>query len=348
MTALDFSRARIQELITHHVGNKVNDEGIHLSDELSAFPPETETFLLQYFLSPLREELFYAFTHAVKLDMNEVFTLVTRIFNDHSDFINDSKRLAKMLYEYTAHPKIKSGELNVVYLTEVMLDNKKVDALGLYKSETNVPFLKMKNRRGKYDIDHEMGFEIKSVDKGCLIFNTQPETGFKVLTIDNSSKSSEAQYWKDDFLKLRPIANEFHQTHQFLAITKNFVTQQLDEDFEVSKADKIDLLNRSVAYFKAHDTFDKSEFEQQVLQDATIIKSFQNFDHQYRTDHDIELKDSFDISALAVKKQARVFKSVLKLDKNFHIYIHGNRELIEQGVEKDGRKYYKIYFDQES
>jgi hypothetical protein len=57
--------------------------------------------------------------------------------------------------------------------------------------------------------------------------------------------------------------------------------------------------------------------------------------------------DSFEISTQAVKKQARIFKSVLKLDKNFHIYIHGNRDMIEQGVEKDGRKYYKIYFENE-
>ena len=55
----------------------------------------------------------------------------------------------------------------------------------------------------------------------------------------------------------------------------------------------------------------------------------------------------FDISNKAVKNQARVFKSILKLDKNFHIYIHGNKELIEKGTESDGRKYYKIYYDQE-
>ena len=79
-----------------------------------------------------------------------------------------------------------------------------------------------------------------------------------------------------------------------------------------------------------------------------MIKSFQNFDEIYREENEIELDDNFDISAQAVKKQARVFKSVLKLDKNFHIYIHGNRELIEQGVEKDGRKFYKIYFEEES
>jgi hypothetical protein len=59
------------------------------------------------------------------------------------------------------------------------------------------------------------------------------------------------------------------------------------------------------------------------------------------------LKDNFKISQQAVKKQARVFKSVLKLDRNFHIYIHGDRELIQQGVERDGRKYYKIYYNEE-
>ena len=49
-----------------------------------------------------------------------------------------------------------------------------------------------------------------------------------------------------------------------------------------------------------------------------------------------------------MKKQSRAFKSVLKLDKNFHIYIHGDRELIEQGGDKDGRKFYKIYYEDEA
>jgi hypothetical protein len=105
---------------------------------------------------------------------------------------------------------------------------------------------------------------------------------------------------------------------------------------------------RSVEYFKTRESFDKKEFEKEVFQDAGIIKSFRNFDSNYREENDIELTDNFDISPQAVKKQARVFKSVLKLDKNFHIYIHGDRELIEQGVDKDGRKYYTIYYQDES
>jgi hypothetical protein len=40
---------------------------------------------------------------------------------------------------------------------------------------------------------------------------------------------------------------------------------------------------------------------------------------------------------------------VIKLDKNFHIYVHGNRELIEKGYDEVLQKhYYKIYFDQEA
>jgi len=60
------------------------------------------------------------------------------------------------------------------------------------------------------------------------------------------------------------------------------------------------------------------------------------------------ISDNFVISESAVKKQARSIKSIIKLDKNFHIYVHGHRELIEQGVDEAGRKFYKIYYSEES
>ena len=132
-------------------------------------------------------------------------------------------------------------------------------------------------------------------------------------------------------------------TKEFLGIAKNFVVKQLSEDFEVSKSDQIDLLNRSVEYFKENDSFDKKDFEKKVFQEPEIIKSFRSYDTSYREDNDLEIEDQFEISKPAVKKQSKVFK----LDKNFHIYIHGNKDMIERGVEKDGRKFYKIYFESE-
>jgi len=77
------------------------------------------------------------------------------------------------------------------------------------------------------------------------------------------------------------------------------------------------------------------------------VDRFQKFGERYGEERALDLDDRFTISADAVKKQARVFKSVLKLDKNFHIYIHGDRNKIERGVDEAGRKFYKIYYEQE-
>ena len=42
-----------------------------------------------------------------------------------------------------------------------------------------------------------------------------------------------------------------------------------------------------------------------------------------------------------------MIKSVIKLDKNFSLYIHANRQLIEQG-EDDKGTFYKIYYKEQN
>ncbi len=348
MNKIDFTQVDIEKIITHQIGNKLRDEKYSLSNEESNLKPDTKNYLLKYFFSLLKTEELYRFTHAVNIEMNEVFTLTRDIFSDSDSFISNSQNIAKLLYEQSMHPKIKEGQLNIALFSNILIEDELVNVLGIFKSETSSPFIQMRKQKSNYNIIHETGFDLKSMDKGCLIFNTDIENGYKILIIDNSSKSNEAQYWKDDFLNVSVLKNEYHQTNEFLGITKQFVTKQLDEDFEVSKADKIDFLNRSVDYFKNHEAFDKKEFEEQVFGDSTVIESFRKFDQTYRQENEVELADHFEISAQAVKKQARVFKNVLKLDKNFHIYIHGNRELIEQGIDENGRKYYKIYYEEEN
>jgi hypothetical protein len=101
-------------------------------------------------------------------------------------------------------------------------------------------------------------------------------------------------------------------------------------------------------FFKSKHHFDKNEFEEEVLEDPSVIKSFRDYERS-RSGNEWDSAEQFEISAQAVKKQVRIFKSVLKLDKNFHIYIHGNRELIEKGFDEVANKhFYKIYFDQET
>lgn len=341
------SIGNMDKLIVHFVGNKNNGDGVRFSSEETNFQNVEEHFNLLVNNSFNFEEL-YSFHFLPKVELNPVYQFVKSIFEDKSSFIDQTQNCSRILYDKSNHPKIKSGELQVAYFTGCAINGKTVDAVGFFKSENKETFLKVLTSKVGFDLESEKGIAVRKLDKGCLIFNTKAKDGYLVSVVDNTNRGEEAQYWKEEFLGVQPIANEYHQTNKFLGIAKNFVTKQLDEEFEVSKADKIDLLNRSVEYFKTHETFDKKEFEEEVFQDSGIIKSFRNFDNSYRQENEIEITDSFDISPQAVKKQARVFKSVLKLDKNFHIYIHGNREMIEQGVEKDGRKYYKIYYNEEN
>jgi hypothetical protein len=84
------------------------------------------------------------------------------------------------------------------------------------------------------------------------------------------------------------------------------------------------------------------------MQQPAIIDSFNAYKSDFEQERDLQINQNFDISAAAVKKQSRVLKSVIKLDKNFHIYVHGNRDFIEKGYdEATGLHYYKLMFKEE-
>ena len=346
---LDYSNTSINKVSVHQVGNKTNGELLKLSKApMDASDDKLHGLLKKFFLHSFVTPEFYNFTFSNEnAALNPLYNYASQVFDSPQLFHANTMNIAKHLFELSVHPQIKSGDLFVACFSNIRMADELTDAVGIFKSENRQEFLKVDTASDNFLLQYEDGINIEKLDKGCLILNTGREHGYKVCIIDKSNKAGEAQYWKDSFLQLKPCSDDYHHTKEFLNIAKNYVTEQLSEEFEVSKADKIDLLNRSVQYFKENETFDKGDFEQEVFRDENMIKSFQNFDGLYRQENEIELEDNFDISAQAVKKQARVFKSVLKLDKNFHIYIHGDKELIEKGMEADGRKFYKIYFDQE-
>lgn len=340
---------KLNKLIIHNIGNKSNADGVRFSAEMTDFG-NVEEIINKLIVSNFKFDEIYQFYFIPYLDLNPVYSFVSSIFSNTEDenFIEQSKNVGRYLYDKSTHPQIKSGELCIFYMSDSSIDGEITDCIGVFKSENKETILKIEDKKTKYGLSDVSGINIRKLDKGCLIFNLEKDNGYLVALVDNTNKNIEAQYWKDDFLSVKPQKNEYHQTNEFLGITKQFVTKQLDEDFEVSKTDKIDFLNRSVDYFKKNETFDKQQFEEEVFGDSNVIESFRKFDQTYRQENEVELADKFEISAQAVKKQARVFKSVLKLDKNFHIYIHGNREMIEQGIDENGRKYYKIYYEEEN
>jgi hypothetical protein len=347
---MEFGNATLNKLIVHRVGNKLLEDGVTLSSDninLSQQPALTE-ILTSYFLSQFKDPAFYRFHHVSSLELNEIYSISYALFESVRAFTKKSKDIASILYEYSNHPKIKSGELYVAYFDECRVGTEVTDAIGIFKSENKETFLKVFENDGSLQINHDEGINIRKLDKGCLIFNTEADEGFKVCVVDNLNASNEAQYWKDEFLKLTPVADNYFQTKNYLSLTKDYVTGRLDEDFEVSKADQIDYLNRSIEYFKKNEQFNEQEFASAVFEHKEVINSFKKYKKEFQNENDLDIVSEFEISNYAVKKQTKVFKSVLKLDRNFHVYIHGNRDLIEKGVDEDGRKYYKLYYNEES
>lgn len=345
-----FTDANLERIGVHYTGNKQNGGGLllskqeqRLSDDLKARMREA---LLQRFTNCHER---YSFTHASSLEFNEVYSHARALFADRSYFYEQSVNIARHLFESSLHPKIKPGELYVGLFNSILDDEDSLEAIGLFKAETKSLFADLVPGDEDLDLQLKEGVELARIDKGCLILNREEEKGFELLIYDSNGKGEEAQYWKDKFLGVLIRQNEFLRTQEFLTLTKNFVTQKMPDEFEVSKTEQIDILNRSMDYFKTHGNFDRQEFESEVLHHDDLIRSFRNFDEQNRRDNDLETVGEFGISPQAVKRQARVFKSVIKLDKNFHIYVHGNRELIEKGYDEALQKhYYKIYFDQEA
>lgn len=347
-----FPEAVLSETSIHRIGNQAQDEFYVLSEQSMDIQDEQlKNLLMRYFLGPFEKvnEIYRFFHPNEDLNLNEVFHFVSQIFEDGTKFHENSQQLAKFLYGISSHPKIKAGELYVCYFENVQIEGAVHDAIGIFKSETKEAYLKVSPEQAGFALSYEEeAVNINKLDKGCLIFNTEKEEGYKVAVIDQTNKSAEAVYWKDDFLKLKVRNDNYNQTSNVMGVYKSFVTEKLDQEYDITKADKIDLLNRSMKYFKEKESFDLDEFSQEVIGNEDGIASFKNFKKSYEDEFDTAIADSFDISGAAVKKQARAFKSVLKLDKNFHIYIHGNKELIEKGFDEDkSMNYYKVYFKEE-
>lgn len=329
------------------MGNKNNDEGVILSDITTNLTPELRIALIKYFLQSFdgKEEA-WNFTHEDDVRFNEISSYATEMF-EGADFVDVSKKVARHLYESSVHPNIKGGELFVVNLSNVVYEGKSVAALGLFKSETKDTFLRFVSKNNNLEVENEIGANVNRLDKGCIILNHTDEKGYYVFTLDSSNRT-DAKYWTGDFLGISPRQNEYSYTKDVLALAKKFVVKVLPGEHEVTKADQVELLNKSVNYFKENKEFSMRGFEENVFGDERIIESFNRHKEAYAQEREIGLEENFSISESAVKTQERRMKSVIKLDKNFHIYVHGGEQLIEQEFDEErGMKYYKLYFREE-
>lgn len=286
----------------------------------------------------------FSLSHQIDVKYNEIFSISQEIFSKRDISVTETVDLAKHLYEQSTHPKIKGGEFYIVYFKDFVVNDKNVDAIGLFKSENKDTFLKIHSNGGNFEIESESGININKLDKGCVIFNTERENGYLVAIVDNTNKGSEAKYWTDDFLHVRPRKDSFNQTQNMLSLCKSFVSQLPSDNGKVEKAT---YMNRSVEALK-EESVNINSFAEQVFETPELVSEFKQYKETYQKERDIEIDDTFETASTAIKRRATGTMTTIKLDKNFDINIHGGEQYIVRGYDEErGMYYYQLFFKEE-
>ncbi len=348
---INLFNAQIDSLSLHRVGNKNRNEGVFLSDGIQPLNDETRGLLKEFFLKPFREkeENYFRLSHEADVTFNEIYQFVTEIFKNPVNGHDQSKKIAQYLYDQSNHPHIKSGEVFIANLSNVLVDNEKVEAVGIFKSELKQEFLQFEEKGTRLDMILEQGINLNKLDKGCLIFNLLAEEGYKVLSVDGNRYDSK--YWLENFLGVNVLPDENFYTKNYLKFCQNFAKDVVlpAED----KQQEVLFMNRAVNHFAKNDAFEESNFLNEVMDNPDLIPEFKHYKVEKGPKYSIEDVSNFSIANKAVSDSRKKIKNVIQLDTNIQIKMDFiNPESTERFVEKgwDEEKqmyYYLVYFNKE-
>jgi hypothetical protein len=341
---LNYGNATLAQVSLHRCGDRNQNEGTTFSEKPLDLNEETERTLCDFMVAPfsrLFEEFRFNSESLVK-------PLIEDVFAGTLDLFEASKEITDLMYEVGEHPKIGSGDVLVGFIKGLVFEESISDAICIVKIESKENFLITNFNKGDTSFKFRLGSRSSRIEKAFLVLNKEDEQGYRSYAIDSGSRGDEAYYWKDRFLGLEPKQDKHFQTKQLISVYKDFVVDEVAKNFEATKADQADLIQRSINYLKGNEKFNMEEFQNQVIVQPEVIDAFKGYVNQQAIASDYQIPEEFEISEPALKKQGKFIKSVIKLDKNFHVYVHGSRENIERGFdEATGRFYYKLFFKEE-
>lgn len=349
----DFSDAQLESLVIHKVGNKHHDEGLVVSPGLTQLKDvEVEQLLMEYFLSSFKGDTLYRFHDDFDINLNKVYSNVSKIFLEKDEFYEQSISILQHLYENSTHPNIKSGEFYMAYITGALINGNPRDVIGIFKTENKDIYLKVTEQNQEFDVDYERGINVKKLDKGCLVFNANSQDGFKVGIVDKTNKEEEeALFWKNDFLGLAELQDDNFHTKTYMGLCQDFCENIYGTIYEADKKEQVEFLDGALDYFTEKSQFDVDRFADEVIQDPQCREDFVNYKEDFEEAHQLEPRESFNISEQAVSKMKRKFKGTIKLDTGIQIKIEngsGGTRQIERGFDDERRMhFYKIYFNEE-
>ncbi len=344
-----YHAAKISSMALAKVGNPTRNETLKTSKELCRVGERDSEVLTFAFLKPFKNLERQHFHHHSDVSQNEIHRSVTAVFKQPAALLDSGRQIARHLFSKSNHPNIKSGDLCVSIVEDVMVEGIKHQAICIIKSESRVPFLEISDQDGDLKLTTHNGIYPEKIDKGCLIIDRDAEDGYLVYTFDKSS--GESQFWVRDFLALRPKKDAAFMTKQYAEMCVSFAEEGLPED--MAQEEKFQVANKALAYFDEKDEFDEGAFKQEALTEPAIIEKFNEYKSNFVDEDGKPIDNQFPIEKKAAKKASSKLKSLLKLDTGVTLrftpnFVDEAEKCFERGMDEEkGMKFIKIYYNEE-
>lgn len=342
--------ASISKFIIHKVGNKFNDTKNAFSDKVVDFDEASYELMLPFLLRPFGSLVqSHRFNHHADINLNEINSYSTQLFNDDDAFIDISKHIVTHLYEQSTSAQIKTGDVLIVMFEGIEFRDMTTNAIGIFKIESKVNFFQTYLENNSYDVLVQKGISSKKVDKGCLILNQADTEGKIIFTVDNNSY--DTQYWINKFLNIKYADDANNHTHQYIELCKEFSTDVLKTSYSIQ--DKNTFLAKTVDFFKENEIVNIERFKEEVLDDEKAIKLFEDYKKDYEDEQNLVIRNQFDVAEAVVKKEKKKIKTEIKLDTNIQIKLDidapdASAEYMERGFDNEKKMYYyKVFFNAE-
>lgn len=332
----------IMKVIAHKVGNKVAGTGCFMSDVRTGAGDQQRKALMNMCLGPYKDEGSLKFFHPSSLGCNLVYDVTSRIFDNPDSFIDQSKNLARHLYDVTVGINDREGQMVVLYFKNFIVEGDTVDAVGIFKCEKKDMILSSIPNNADNGIDFVIEKGISSFDKGCLIFNKDRENGYVVYAFEATGKPRQSELWFSDFLSVKKRADSYNCTESMMLFASKFIKQAIPSRFEASTKDIAEILERAKLFFKEEGFFYTDQFFHDVLEQEDIIDLWK--ETVKAQDDPLLNLEEFGLSVQAVKRYQRKFDSDIVLDGKTKI----NRGIDHESGEDDRGKYYKVYYKQQT
>lgn len=339
---IDHSQTKLTALALHRVGNLHREEANFLSERTAQLSDEQEALLMAFSLRPFLKctevhEFAEGGSATVKL-------AATAILKDPETLLEQSVVLLEHLYEQSAHPHIKVGEVFVTHLTGIYFEGQMLDAVGIFKAETKGAFFKFSEAEGELMLVDDLGVNAQKLDKGCLIIDTGEEHGLRVLTLD--ANNYDADYWKRHFLNVVQANDRHFQTRNQVQMVKEFSKEVFAPG---NRTEQIAFVNEAVQFMSDREEWDNDDFGLTVLRNADLQDAFNDYRQKFSEKAGVPLEDSFDISMPELQQQKRKYRNQIDLDTRIQIRLpfspDGSQPHIERGYdEQRGMFFYKVYF----